>query len=99
MCVETTITISTCAHLATSSHNVQDTAAYPGELFSLGIKALDEIGRPTSDIVRISDFSNKVRHTAYFVSSKFKVQGCVLLSPCVDCWRNIPIRAVCHYFK
>ena len=35
--------------------NVQVTAAYPGELFSLGIRALDEIGRPTSDIIRITD--------------------------------------------
>ena len=39
---------------------VQVTGAYPGEKFALGIRALDEIGRPTSDIIRLSDLSNKV---------------------------------------
>ena len=36
-------------------------SAYPGEPFSLGIQVLDEISRPTSDILRISDLSNDVR--------------------------------------
>ena len=38
------------------------TKAYPGEQFSLGIQVLDEINRPTSDIIRITDLSDNVRN-------------------------------------
>ena len=39
---------------------MQVTTAYPGEQFLLGIQALDEIGRSTSDIIRISDLTDRV---------------------------------------
>ena len=38
------------------------TEAYPGEQFSLGIQVLDEINRPTSDIIRITDLSDNVNN-------------------------------------
>lgn len=36
--------------------------AYPGEHIMLGIKALDEIERSTSDIIRLSDLSDNVKY-------------------------------------
>ena len=44
---------------------MQVTTAYPGEQFLLGIQALDEIGRPTSDIIRITDLTDRVNACQY----------------------------------
>ena len=35
--------------------------AFPGEVFSLGIEAMDEIQRETSAVIRISDANDDVR--------------------------------------
>ena len=36
------------------------TAAYPGEKFTVGVQALDEIGMPTADSIKIADISENV---------------------------------------